>query len=266
VRGEGGTGALAATAGTVCRDLPAPRKREPPLPTPTPAPRQPPIGSTAAGDSMRPAPLTGTSPIGQQDPLQQGFLRQGPLRQGVLQAAGALPRPHPDAEGRWWGPPAWPLAAWPRISAARPPPVGAAQTPAHDRKRIAPNIPSKRTHPPGIRPDSAVEPAARSPPQIGVGPGPEARARDGAASSVLSNPETATQPGNRHPTRISAVGRAEDRRSCSGGRLPLTGSAHGFTGSCRGAPGRAVRAAPCRTSAAAVRPPGPVEKEARRPP
>jgi hypothetical protein len=53
-----------------------------------------------------------------------------------------------------------PIATWPGVSAARSPPVGAAQAPAHDRKRIAPNTPSKRTHPPGIRPDSAVEPAA----------------------------------------------------------------------------------------------------------
>jgi hypothetical protein len=85
------------------------------------------------GGLLRPAPSTGTSPTGQQDSIQdppqqdplqqgfprQGFLQQGPLRPGPLQAAGGLPRLHPDAEGRWWGPPAWPLAAWPRISAAR---------------------------------------------------------------------------------------------------------------------------------------------------
>jgi hypothetical protein len=74
------------------------------------------------GGLLRPAPSTGTSPTCQQDPpqqdppqrdpLQQGFLRQGFLQQGPLpagppsgraplQAAGGLPRPHPDAEGRW---------------------------------------------------------------------------------------------------------------------------------------------------------------------
>jgi hypothetical protein len=83
---------------------------------------------------LRPAPSTGISPTGQQDPLQQGFFRpgalqQGPLRPGPLQAAAGLPRPHPDAEGRWWRPPAWPLAAWPVVLAARSPPVGAAQAP-----------------------------------------------------------------------------------------------------------------------------------------
>jgi hypothetical protein len=104
---------------------------------------------------------------------------------------------------------------------------------------------AERHTPRGIRPKSPVEPAARSPPQIGVGRGPEARARDGAASRVSSNLETATQPGNRHPTRISTVGRVEDRRSCSRVRLPLTGSTHGFAGSCRGAgPGRPRRALP----------------------
>jgi hypothetical protein len=92
-RGEGGAGALAATAGTVCRDLSAPRQREPPLPTPTPAPRQPPIRFHSRRGLLPQAPSTGTSPTGQQDPPQQDSPQQDPLQQGFLRQGFLRPGP-----------------------------------------------------------------------------------------------------------------------------------------------------------------------------
>jgi hypothetical protein len=116
------------------------------------------------GGLLRPAPLTGISPTGQQDPfqqdppqqdpLQQGFLRQGFLRQGFLQQgpppSGCRPSASTSRCGRQVvGTTGMASRRLARSLGGSSPLVGAVQAPTHDRKRIAPNIPSRETHPPG---------------------------------------------------------------------------------------------------------------------